>query len=216
MRSVLFLASITTLFIAIFASITGCGETVAFHGESIEESSVLSASTSDSGKTIISVHNTVNDIPAGYMDSKMGYSCVFDDGSDRYYVMNRWLQEDSLVVEYDDGSTENWLSAFRGSRSTISDLDRFGIDYKTRPKSETDVVEIRYNDARISLLSDVGMPLLEDEAYVYVVSKFIYYDFSVLYEDGSLLSMGEAAASNRISIEDLDFFGFPYTVFDRE
>ena len=44
------------------------------------------------------------------------------------------IKSDYIMVTYNNGDSEDIVAALNAGRATIADLDRFGIDYFTRPK----------------------------------------------------------------------------------
>lgn len=41
-----------------------------------------------------------------------------------------------IIVTYLNGDSEDIVTALKAGRATIADLDRFGIEYKTKPKEK--------------------------------------------------------------------------------
>ena len=56
----------------------------------------------------------------------------YEDETNRYYF--NVIKSQYIEVTYDNGNSEDIVTALNAGRATIADLDEFGIEYHTEPK----------------------------------------------------------------------------------
>lgn len=58
--------------------------------------------------------------------------CFYSEDDIHYYFSD--MRACYIIVTYLNGDSEDIITALESGRATISDLDKFGIDYYTKPK----------------------------------------------------------------------------------
>ena len=56
----------------------------------------------------------------------------YEDETNRYYF--NVIKSHYIMVTYNNGNSEDIVTALNAGRATIADLDEFGIEYHTEPK----------------------------------------------------------------------------------
>ena len=192
--------------------LTAC-EDISESVEALSTESVASTEKSTETPYIIDITNTYSGQDLKYyMDSKTGITCMCYDDDYRYYIQTRYWVDRYITVTYSNGRQEDLRSAIRFGRATISDLDRFEINYKKKDRQDPDaIVEFRRTNRSPEMLADVGNLLFISDGCAYILSDFFYNTLDVYYENGEYEDIKEASKNGRISPEDLDFFEIPYS-----
>ena len=60
---------------------------------------------------------------------------VFYEDENTKYQFSQ-IKSHYIVVTYNNGNSEDIVTALKAGRATIADLDKFGIKYYTKPKNE--------------------------------------------------------------------------------
>lgn len=124
----------------------------------------------------------------------------WQDEEYNYYFPS--IKSHYIIVLYSNGSAQTVKEALAEGRITLADLDRFGIGYG--------------KEVRVYITEITDRDTMDTAVDVFFTGVDYYYYFpsihetTVHYSDGTSLSLKEAMAEFRVTVEDLDRFGIKY------
>ena len=130
--------------------------------------------------------------------------------TDMYDYIFSFSKSHRVIVYYEDGKNQNIADALKAGNIMIGDLDRFGIEYFTKPKQIKKIV-----DNSAVYLKREYLPIEEvfyqDENYTYTFPITKSHDVIVTYADDSTQNVKDALATGAITINDLKWYGVCYS-----
>ncbi len=137
------LTSILLCFLMIAAMFAGCNSPEESKADASSKDSLLQNSEDTSEAVLEEISEDVSQV-LGFVivdkrDEMEGWDdaieILYRDETYEYAFPGRPMHE-YVIVEYEDGTTQNVLEAIRAGNITIADLDRFNIEYLKSPIEE--------------------------------------------------------------------------------
>lgn len=201
---------ISILIVAMF-SLCACGKTenpVQLESAPIilpESESVSETVPENTGPYLVSI---IDRSEAEHLDVATAEEVFFEDETNRYIFPN--IVSHYVIVTYSDGSSEPIIEALESGRASISDLNRFQIDYAVESKNGPKILVAITDDSKNYPLNEAVEYFYEDSIYRYSFNAGKSSYIIAHYSDGFYESITNALQEGRITIEDLDHFGIEY------
>ena len=96
---------------------------------SMEDDSVISENSENETVAIVEIIDRTKE---EQIDCADALDMFYEDETNRYYFSV--IKNDYIIVKYDNGHSEDIVTAMNAGRATLSDLNKFGIEYYTEPK----------------------------------------------------------------------------------
>ena len=128
-------------------ALVGCSE-ASTESEAATPTGNIEDTTATENNENISTETTVDwsEIPGGtrfiidirdmadeeHLDCAEALELFYEDETTEYYF--NVIKSHYIIVTYNNGNSEDIVTALNAGRATIADLDEFGIEYHTEPK----------------------------------------------------------------------------------
>ena len=145
---------------------------------------------------------------AEHLDVATAEEVFYEDEINRYIFPN--IISHHVIVTYSDGISEPIIEALEAGRASISDLNRFQIDYAVESKNGPKILVAITDDSANYPLNEAVEYFYEDSIYRYSFNAGKSSHIIAHYSDGFSESITNALQERRITIEDLDHFGIEY------
>ena len=172
----------------------------------------VSSVESDVSNTEVSDEKTVSNIvnlaeQNGYFTSQVAENFYFDE---QYIYTFRTLVSNYIIVHYTDGTQDNVKNALRKGHITISDLDRFDIDYITTPNHIEKIVDLTKTEEYERDDQSRRETFFADDEFYYFFNTTKSTAIKVHFKDGTTQPLKFALEEGKVRITDLDRFRVMY------